>query len=70
MSNEGKLITGDLSSFSITIKSPKRYSWKPREDITAYELALCLPILMGNGWDIEPVVHTLPENARRHFEEA
>jgi hypothetical protein len=43
------------------------YEWEPKEDITAYELALCLPCLIPlNGADI---VKTLPENARRHFKE-
>lgn len=37
--------------------------WKPKPDITAYELALCLPLLIGAG-----VLDELPECAARHFE--
>lgn len=55
---------------SVAIHIPKQYIWKPKEDITAYELALCLPMLMSRGWyDMEAVVKSLPDNAARHFEE-
>ena len=49
----------------------KKYYWKPKEDITAYELALCLPIIFSTSWGlVEDMIADLPEAARRHFEEA
>jgi hypothetical protein len=46
------------------------YKWKPKEDITAHELALCTPILVGfdNIYSIDALIDDLPDNARRHFE--
>jgi hypothetical protein len=64
---DGRIYTGGFES---VIRTPKSYNWKPQEDITAHELALCLPILMSNGWDVEFSINALPENARRHFEES
>ena len=45
------------------------YAWTPKIDITAYELALCMPILsskIDSGSKGHPV-DQLPEYARRHF---
>lgn len=45
------------------------YAWMPQPDITAYELALCMPALSGvmdsgtKGHGIDE----LPNEARRHF---
>lgn len=40
------------------------YLWRPKPDISAYELALCLHVLLGNrSEDVEK----LPEEAQRHF---
>lgn len=50
---------------SLVLSNPgMSYRWEPEPDITTYELALCIPFLVG-GWakDIE----TLPHEARRHF---
>lgn len=45
------------------------YNWRPREDMTAYELALCLPIFFTNfGWSRTQAIDALPAGARRHFE--
>lgn len=42
------------------------YRWKPQPDITAYELALCWPIMVSQSvWGIA----SLPDEAKRHFEE-
>jgi len=55
---------------STSIHLPKQYNWKPKEDITAYELALCLPVFWGvASSSYEDFINSLPENARRHFEE-
>jgi hypothetical protein len=45
------------------------YKWNPKEDITAYELALCVPVLMSaSNYGIQYFIEALPDNARRHFE--
>lgn len=51
--------------------TPKSYSWNPQEDITTYELALCLPVLLTSIYvlPVETQINDLPENCRRHFEE-
>ena len=40
--------------------------WSPKEDITAYELALALPILLGGRFPHERLTK-LPDRVRRHF---
>jgi hypothetical protein len=53
----------------LMLRVQKRYDWKPKEDITAYELALCVPVMLSNGgWGLECMIEALPESARRHFE--
>lgn len=45
---------------------PRQFTWRPQPDITAYELALCLPVFTaghGAGYD------DLPECVQRHFVE-
>lgn len=53
------------------IRVPKPVQWKPVADITAHELALAMPTLLGMvtsaPFDIEDDVNALPENVRRHF---
>ena len=52
------------------INTPKNYDWKPKEDITTFELALCLPAFsFTNKYDMEFFILQLPDNARRHFED-
>jgi hypothetical protein len=60
----------DAPEHNLVISSTvgKRYNWKPKEDITAYELALCAPAF-SMPEAIEFFVRDLPECARRHFEE-
>lgn len=53
----------------VTIERPKAYSWKPQPDITAYELALAIPILSFHTFDTEAQIAALPERVQRHFEE-
>ena len=54
-----------------TTYTPKSYSWNPQEDITTYELALCLPVLLISihRLPVETQINDLPENCRRHFKE-
>ena len=40
------------------------YIWEPKEDITTYELALCLSVLLDRQ-----IVENLPKKAARHFRE-
>lgn len=49
---------------------PKQYNWRPKPDITVYELALAVPVLLLRLYDIETAVKSLPESVQRHFEEA
>lgn len=53
------------------IYQPKSYSWEPQEDITAYELAQCMPVLITAimGFPVEHAINDLPENCKRHFTE-
>jgi len=46
----------------------KRYVYKPLNDITAYELALIVPVL-HTKINIERMIELLPPEAKRHFEE-
>jgi hypothetical protein len=62
-----------VSSSEFTFRQPKIIRWTPAEDITAYELALAMPILFMVGSSsgfygyAEDGVAALPENVRRHF---
>ena len=48
----------------------KQYRWKPQLDITAYELALAIPILSYWLTDTaENIINSVPEGVKRHFEE-
>lgn len=44
----------------------RRLDWEPAEDITAYELAACLPILLGYGQALRQY-DALPSGVKRHF---
>jgi len=57
---------------STTFRVPKRYEWQPKEDITTYELALCVSIITRGayGSDVEDAIIASPENVQRHFQEA
>jgi hypothetical protein len=61
---------GSILSPSYHVSPIVDYKWKPKEDITAHELALCTPILVGfdNIYSIDALIDDLPDNARRHFE--
>jgi len=44
--NSNELYTGlDIGSSVTTMILPLQMEWKPKEDITTYELAMCLPYL-------------------------
>lgn len=47
-----------------------RYYWDPKPDITVYELAICLNVLLSLEWENFKTIQTsLPINAMRHFQE-
>ena len=41
------LTSSYITSHSMTIQLPLQMEWEPKEDITAYELSMCLPYLLG-----------------------
>jgi hypothetical protein len=47
----------------------RQFLWNPQQDITAYELAMCLKVLLVNPFDVIEAFKALPENCTRHFEE-
>jgi len=71
MNDDKFLVDNSVSSNDLSVmKTPKTYIWKPKEDISVYELALCLPLISFRGWfDAEYAISELPENCQRHFEE-
>ena len=51
------------------LRPEKQYLWKPRLDITTYELALAMPILFYSiNYSIEIMLDSVPEGVKRHFE--
>jgi hypothetical protein len=63
------IATSDVP-INLQFVTQKRYKWYPCQDITTYELALCIPVLLEiHMWDYEKFIKQLPDNARRHFEE-
>lgn len=58
---------------SSTIARQRQFEWKPKEDITTYELTLCLPILLmvvqGCAWDMGALIECQPASVQRHWEE-
>ena len=50
-----------------TIRSPRPVSWEPKADITTFELAQAMPILISHGYDLDLKVAALPAEVARHF---
>lgn len=44
---EGNIVVAGGTTFSTPVCTFPSFSWSPKEDITSYELALCLPKLMS-----------------------
>jgi hypothetical protein len=66
--NTSVSLIGD--SYISTLNVPKSYRWYPKEDITTFELALCVPVLLSlHSVIAEYAIDRLPEFARRHFTE-
>lgn len=65
-------ITPDNTLSFMTTDLSKMYNWKPQSDITAYELALLIPLLLSiisGGIASTTIINNLPENIKRHLEE-
>ena len=54
-----------LATSVVGIRRPKSVQWTPQEDITAYELALCLPLLTSAG--LFYAEDYIPKGCERHF---
>ena len=48
------------------IYQPEPIIWDPKEDITTYELAMCLPLFVSTG-HIHHYYDQLPSEAQRHW---
>ena len=46
--NVGNEVLADVSTSTFRIILPLEMIWQPKEDITTYELAMCLPYLFRN----------------------
>jgi len=50
------------------------YTWEPYEDITAYELSLCMPMMFAETHScptgVSQLYDKLPDNCKRHWKEA
>lgn len=57
----------DLNCKHLIIVPPPQYLWSPQPDITAYELALALPLLVTGVWNPQSLIDNLPEEVQRHF---
>jgi hypothetical protein len=65
MKNDNNII----NTHNITIRQPLWISWKPNEDITTYELAQCLPLLMSVGGIYDDMIDGYPDAPYlRHFQ--
>ena len=62
------IINNNLSSCCINVDEKRAYEWCPKDDITAYQLALCTPIFALETGFVDMFYDRLPEDAKRHFE--
>lgn len=63
-----QIVTDNIISNENVIRflMPLEMRWQPKEDITAYELAKCLPYLLRNSY-VMPFEIDTNENHFRHF---
>lgn len=64
---DGLITAPDWMKYSI--RQPKRVEWTPQPDITTYELAQCLPLLiLGHNPNTYCYVEdNIPKGCERHF---
>jgi hypothetical protein len=58
-----------VEGIEVGYENPRRITWAPKQDITAFELAACLSLLLEPDWDATEKFNNLPSNAQRHFVE-
>lgn len=56
-----------FSSDEFKLTQPLYMEWNPKEDMTAYELALCLKYLLRRG-SVMPCEVNLEDDYLRHFD--
>lgn len=44
-----------------------QYDWRPKSDITTYELALCMPMFAIDWHQVGRIYDSLPSEAKRHW---
>jgi hypothetical protein len=44
-----------------------RYQWVPKEDVTVYELARCMPMFTCDPSELNDVYDCLPYECKRHW---
>lgn len=65
-----RLVNGKYIIVSEEMGASENYSFQPKEDITAYELAFLLPYLVkcaSNGFCRAPLFDIIPSEMHRHF---
>jgi hypothetical protein len=62
-----KITIEDSKNFFNTIILPLQVSWEPKEDITTYELALCLPFFLRGHIMPYEIDLKIPPPFARHF---
>lgn len=57
-------------SIKLGTRPIKHYRFEPKMNITTYELARAVPLLLiiSNGYDCEVMINSLPQEVKRHFE--
>ena len=62
-SRQGTIVCTDGFNFL------RSFQWSPQLDITTYELAKCLAVIMSSDpWSASCAYEHLPEECKRHFE--
>jgi len=64
-------VSGEIEAQGTTnFKLPKQHIYKPKEDITTYELAQIIPVFNPRDlYSTNILINSLPDNCKRHFEE-
>ena len=65
--SSNKFISTNTGTGTFNILQPLDLSWRPKEDITVYELAKALPFILNRGY-VMPAEWPTDESFTRHFE--
>lgn len=65
------IVEDTLSKRLYSYLVPKHYLWRPKSDITPYELAMLIPVMLGENGEkaMQEAVLYCGEKVRRHIEE-